>query len=226
MVEAYVDRPVWSVIPGSTSSAGDTTAAVGAGHLRLVPPPGEVARSVASDLDTGDPFERAGLRVGRAIGRLGLRRSMPAESVPPRAAAPAPRGWEATTRQGNVVVLRSAPPPAPTAPAGVDWSRVKHLLDVVDLLPPLRAMAEALLGPWGLDLLVVAGAAVGLLYPGNPLGIAAGHGELLDLAVPLVKVALGAVLSPLAVEVALALLGIGRLLWSRRAAAPRPALGV
>ena len=217
MVEAYVERTDWRVIPDSEPAAGDASAARGSGYLRLLPTPDDASRSAARDLDADDPFERAGLRVGRTIGRLGLRLSAPAASGPAPVAA---------TRADNVVALRDTAAAAPSAPTGVDWSQVKHLLDVVDVLPPLRAVAETLLGPWGLDLLVVAGAAVGLLYPGNPFGIITGHAELLELAVPLLKVALGAVLSPLAVEVALALLGLGRLLWSRRATAPRPALGV
>jgi len=224
MVEAYVEPTAWWVIPDSEPSAGDASGARGSGYLRLLPTPDEVSRSAARDVDADDPFERAGLRVGRVIGRLGRHLAAPAGSAPSTAAAPRREGVAAMP-PGNVVALHGTAAPARDA-AGVDWSQVKHLLDVVDVLPPLRAVAETLLGPWGLDLLVVAGAAVGLLYPGNPFGIITGHAELLELAVPLLKVALGAVLSPLAVEVALALLGLGRLLWSRRATAPRPALGV
>ncbi|HET9017782.1 MAG TPA: hypothetical protein VFN57_19420 [Thermomicrobiaceae bacterium] len=206
MVAAQVDRADWHVVPGARSATMSAPATRRAADLRLLAAANSAAPTPAPYRGAADPFERAGLRVGRAIGRLGRRR--------PAAAA------SATIRADRT---DSAAAPASSA-ARLDWGQVKQTLDVVDSLPPLRALAESLLGPWGLDLVVVAGVALGLLYPGNPLGIAAGHGELFDLAMPLLKVALAAVLSPLAVDLALALLGLGRLVWSRHAPAARPAL--
>lgn len=207
MVAAQVDRVDWHAVPDARSATMSAPAIRRAADLRLLPVMDGVAPTPVPYRDAADPFERAGLRVGRAIGRLGRYRSETPTS--------------ATTRA--VALTGSVSAPASSA-ARLDWGQVKQTLDVVDSLPPLRALAESLLGPWGLDLVVVAGVALGLLYPGNPLGIAAGHGELFDLAMPLLKVALAAVLSPLAVDLALALLGLGRLVWSRHAPAARPAL--
>ena len=206
MVAAQVDRADWHAVPDARSAVS-APAIQRRADLRLLPVMDGAAPMPAPDRDAADPFERAGLRVGRALGRLGRYRPETSTS--------------ATTRA--VALTGSVSAPASSA-APLDWGKVKQTLDVVDSLPPLRALAESLLGPWGLDLVVVAGGAVGLLYPGNPLGIAAGHGELFDLAMPFLKVALAAVLSPLVVDLALALLGLGRLLWSRHAPAARPAL--
>lgn len=286
MVATYAGRETLERIASLATAPSTHGSHPTAPQLLVLPAPG--ATSIPSERanQVGSSCERAGLRVGRAVGRLCLRLRPVAEVpaapmvsvtstmgvVAPARAAESVRlddpPGDDTTGQGRInEALRPARPVArvdgmvtgPTsaktgnmrgkpaavpsarvrlarrrravavatrpAPRRSTWRHVKLTLDIVDSVPALRAVVDALLGPWALDALIIGGTAIGLLYPGNPLGIASRHMDVLDLAVPLLKACLSALLSPLAVEVALALFGIGRVLWSRRPPTPRAALG-